>query len=72
VKNGILHTINAKIEHFKAKTIELYLTGYGWQTITVKNGIISHKLNLPLKRSRNRLLLKYGNQQSTQLIMREN
>jgi poly-beta-1,6-N-acetyl-D-glucosamine N-deacetylase len=70
VEDTILTKIEANIKHVSSKKIELYLTGYGWQYIPIKDGIIAHKLDLPLKKSRNRVILKYGNRQSTQLIMR--
>ncbi len=36
----------------------LYLTGYGWHRVEVKEGRVETKLNLPLKNRRSRLILK--------------
>lgn len=55
-KNGILKKVKAKINP-SIKEIKLYVTGYGWQNIKVKNGIIDKKLDLQLKKSRTRVIL---------------
>ncbi len=55
-KDGILKNIHAKISS-DIKNIKLYITGEGWVDLKVKDGIISHKLNVKLKRSRTRLIL---------------
>lgn len=55
-KDKILKRVKAKVNP-KFKKLKLYITGFGWRDITVKNGIVDIKLNLKLKRSRTRLML---------------
>ncbi len=54
--DGMLQKIEAQVSK-DIKTIKLYITGEGWVDLKVKDGIISHKLNVKLKRSRTRIIL---------------
>lgn len=55
-KDGILKKVKVKVNP-NIKNIKLYLSGYGWQDIKVKNGIIDVILNKKLKFSRNRVAI---------------
>lgn len=55
-KDGILRRVKVKVNP-DIKNIKLYLSGYGWQDIKVKNGIIDVILNKKLKFSRNRVAI---------------
>jgi len=55
-KNGILKRINVKINP-EIKNAKLYISGFGWKDIKVKNGIIDIKLNKKLKLVRNRVAI---------------
>lgn len=55
-KDGILKRVKVKVNP-DIKNIKLYLSGYGWQDIKVKNGIIDVILNKKLKFSRNRVAI---------------
>lgn len=55
-KDGILKRVKVKVNP-KIKNIKLYVSGYGWQDIKVKDGIIDAKLNKRLKLSRNRVAI---------------
>jgi peptidoglycan/xylan/chitin deacetylase (PgdA/CDA1 family) len=55
-KNGILTTVKARVDK-KIKSVKLYVTGYGWQDIKVNDGLMNVKLNLKLKRVRNRVII---------------
>ncbi len=41
-----------------AKKGWLYMTGYGWRRVSLKDGVVEEILNLPLKNRRSRLILK--------------
>lgn len=55
-KDGILKNIKVKVDP-KFKSMKLYLSGYGWQDIKVKDGIIDVNLNKRLKLFRNRVAI---------------
>ena len=55
-KDGILKKVKVKINP-KIKNAKLYISGYGWQNIKAKNGIISLNVNKRLKFSRNRVAI---------------
>ena len=55
-KDGILKRVKAKVNP-KFKNIKLYLSGYGWQDIKVKDGIIDVILNKQLKLNRSRVAI---------------
>ncbi|MCF6201297.1 MAG: polysaccharide deacetylase family protein [Hydrogenimonas sp.] len=56
-KNSIVERVEVKTEP-KAKTGWLYLTGYGWKRVELKEGRLKTHLNLKLKNRRSRLILK--------------
>jgi len=55
-KDNILKSIYVKVDK-KYKRLQLYITGYGWRWVKVKNGEVKVDLNLHLKRARTRLIL---------------
>lgn len=55
-KDGILKRVKVKVDP-KIKQIKIYLSGYGWQNIKVKDGIIDINLNKKLKLSRSRVAI---------------
>lgn len=55
-KDGILKRVKVKVNP-KYKNIKLYLSGYGWQDIKVKDGIIDVILNKQLKLNRSRVAI---------------
>jgi len=55
-KDGILKNINASVDK-KYKKLKLYITGYGWQDVKVKDGIVDVTLNIKLKKDRTRVML---------------
>ena len=55
-KDKILKKVKVKVNP-KFKKLKLYITGFGWRDVKVKNGMIDVKLNLKLKKSRTRLML---------------
>jgi len=55
-KDKILRHIKAKVNP-KIKKLKLYVTGNGWQDITVKNGLVDLDVNIKLTRSRTRIMI---------------
>lgn len=55
-KDAILRQIKVKVNP-NIKNMKLYVSGYGWQDIKVKDGIIDLILNKKLKFSRNRVAI---------------
>jgi peptidoglycan/xylan/chitin deacetylase (PgdA/CDA1 family) len=55
-KNKIISKVKVKVDP-KYKRMKLYLSGYGWQDIKVKDGIIDVNLNKKLKLNRSRLAI---------------
>ena len=51
-------TIKAFLPGTAAKTVELYVTGYGWQKVKVENGAVELPFDRPMTRERNRIIIK--------------
>ena len=70
--DGIVKTIHIKIDTpVKTKKAQLYITGYGWQWVTIKNNRVKVKLDKPLKNRRSRLILKLDNDKiSTKILVK--
>jgi poly-beta-1,6-N-acetyl-D-glucosamine N-deacetylase len=69
-EGGRLKEIHAKIAP-SYTTVELYVTGYGWHRVPVKNGEIHEKTDLPLTNERSRIFLKAGRKQSGIILVKE-
>lgn len=67
---GRIKEIHAKIAP-EYKTAQLYVTGYGWHDIAVKNGTIAEKTDLRLTDPRTRLFLKVGQKQNGIILVKE-
>ncbi|NPA04411.1 MAG: polysaccharide deacetylase family protein [Epsilonproteobacteria bacterium] len=66
----ILKEVEVEIDP-KYKKAFLYVTGYGWRRVKVRNGKVKVKLGYKLKRARTRVILKVKNSKiSTKLIVR--
>jgi peptidoglycan/xylan/chitin deacetylase (PgdA/CDA1 family) len=69
-KNHILKRIVAKIEP-KYKEAYVYVTGYSWKKVAVKDGLIDEELNLKLKKRRVRVIIKVKNSKiNTKILVR--
>jgi peptidoglycan/xylan/chitin deacetylase (PgdA/CDA1 family) len=71
-EDGILKSIQIKIDTpVKTKKAQLYITGYGWQWVPIKNNIVKIKLRKLLKNRRSRLILKLDNDKiSTKILVK--
>ena len=69
-KGGRLKEIHAKIAPTYT-TAELYVTGYGWHRVPVKNGEISEKTDIRLEGPRSRVFLKVGRKQNGIILVKE-
>ena len=71
-EDGIVGNIHVKIDiPVKAERAQLYLTGYGWRWVSVKNDEINITLDKPLKNRRSRLILKLDNDRiSTKILVK--
>ncbi|WP_200762906.1 polysaccharide deacetylase family protein [Nitrosophilus alvini] len=68
--NGILEKVKVKIFD-NAETAEIYVTGYGWKRVKVKNGLIDEEMNLHLKKKRTRVIIKVKNSKiSTRILVK--
>ena len=52
------------------KSVEIYLSGYGWERVKVNNAKVSYNTDKILRFDRNRLIIKHGNKIASQLIMK--
>ncbi|MBD3840945.1 MAG: polysaccharide deacetylase family protein [Campylobacterales bacterium] len=55
-EDGILRKVKASVDP-KYTTLNLYITGFGWRDVEVKDGIVDLDLNIYLKNSRTRVML---------------
>jgi len=71
-ENGKVTTVHIRLKGpTKAKTAWLYLTGYGWERVPVRNGEILVRWDKPLKNRRSRLILKLQNDKiSTKILVK--
>lgn len=51
-------TISATLPGYRGKTVELYVTGYGWQRVPVTDQTVRIPFDKPMLRDRNRIILK--------------
>jgi peptidoglycan/xylan/chitin deacetylase (PgdA/CDA1 family) len=64
----MLKEIKAKVDK-SIKSVEVYVTDYGWKRVKVKDGILTYKLNKKLKKSRVRVIIKANNSKMTTKIL---
>ncbi len=71
-ESGIVKDIHVKIDiPTNAKKAQIYLTGYGWRWVPIKDGQVSAHLSFALKNRRSRLILKLGNDKiSTKILVK--
>jgi poly-beta-1,6-N-acetyl-D-glucosamine N-deacetylase len=55
-KDGKLKRVHAKVDP-KYDTLKLYITGKGWNDVSVVDGIVDKKMNLYLQKARTRVML---------------
>jgi poly-beta-1,6-N-acetyl-D-glucosamine N-deacetylase len=67
---GRLKEIHAKISS-EYKSAQLYVSGFGWHRVHVKDGIVSEKTDLDLTKTRTRLFIKVGRKQSGIILVKE-
>ncbi|NPA11580.1 MAG: polysaccharide deacetylase family protein [Epsilonproteobacteria bacterium] len=53
------------------KYLFIYLTGFGWKKVIVKDSKFSLKPDFELKKYRNRLIIRYNNENFSKLILKE-
>jgi peptidoglycan/xylan/chitin deacetylase (PgdA/CDA1 family) len=69
-KDSILKTIQATVDD-SYKSVEVYITDYGWQRVKVNGGKIELTLNKKLKKNRVRLIIKAKNSTiSTKILVK--
>lgn len=68
-KNGIIQ--NVKIHVYEdINKAQLYISGHGWQNVSVNQGVVNITLNKKLKLSRTRMFLKYKNQWTNKILVK--
>ncbi len=68
-KDGKISTLEAKLPE-EVKKIEYYVSGYGWEPLTVKEGKLTATIDKKLKMRRTRIFLKNGNRQSSIILVK--
>jgi len=70
-KDGILKKIVAKVNP-KLKYVKIFISGYGWRDVKVKDGLVEYNFNKRLVYKRNRIIIgKTPYEISTKLIIKE-
>ena len=54
----------------KIKSVEVYLSGYGWERVKVNNAKVSYNTAKDLKMDRSRVIIKAGPKIASKLIMK--
>jgi poly-beta-1,6-N-acetyl-D-glucosamine N-deacetylase len=68
--DGKLKTIHATIPD-TIKSLEYYVSGYGWTRVKAVDGEVKISTDLKLTRDRTRILLKQGHRQSSIILVKE-
>jgi len=68
-RNGnIITKISGNVSH---KKVEIYITKLGWKWVKTKNGYFEYYPNFKLKKFRNRVILRYGNEMKGVMVTKE-
>ncbi len=70
-KNGILKKIMAKLYNNSVKSAGYYLSGYGWNKLKVKHGLIDEKIDKKLIKKRSRIVINVKNAIETKLLIKD-
>ncbi len=69
-KDGVLKRVKVEIEPIYKKA-KLYISGYGWKNVNVKDGLIEEKLDYKLSKRRVRVIIKVKNSKiNTKILVR--
>lgn len=72
LRNNTFGIISGKVKDPKVRQVEIFVSGYGWQWVKVKNGEFSYPFNKPIKKQRSRIIAKTSDRKySTLLVMKE-
>jgi len=69
-KDKILKVIKVKTNSTISKG-SIYISEYGWENVTIKNGLFDLRVNKALTLERNRVIVKIGNKISTKLLIKD-
>ena len=70
VKKNHLTQVNATLADPTVRSVEIYLSGYGWERVKVNNAKVSYNTDKILKLDRNRVIIKAGHKIASKLIMK--
>ncbi|MCV6608361.1 MAG: hypothetical protein OIF32_09120 [Campylobacterales bacterium] len=72
MKNNVFGSISGTVNDPKVKQIEIYVSGYNWKWVKVKNGRFEYPFDKPIKRTRSRIIAKTADKKySTLLVVKE-
>lgn len=62
--------VTATLTDTSLRSVEVYVSGYGWERVKVNNAKVSYNTDKALKFDRNRVIIKAGNKIASKLIMK--
>jgi len=68
-KDGKITTLKANLPK-EIEKAEYYVSGYGWETVSLKEGTLEVKIDKELKMPRTRIFLRYGDRQSSIILVK--
>ena len=68
-KSGILTMVKVKVDK-NAKKAQLYIRGYGWRTVSVKDGIINYKTSKKIKENKLKIGIMVGKKFKVKVFMK--
>ncbi|WP_331774898.1 polysaccharide deacetylase family protein [Sulfurospirillum sp. 1612] len=69
-KDKVLKIIKVKTNSTASKG-SIYISKYGWENVTIKNGLFDVQVDKKLTLERNRVIVKIGNKISTKLLIKD-
>lgn len=70
-KNSILKNIQINLEDKNIKKAQIYVSGFGWEEVKVKNAKINYNFNKKLNKNVVRVIVKANNHINTQIIIKD-
>jgi peptidoglycan/xylan/chitin deacetylase (PgdA/CDA1 family) len=69
-KSGIIKKLHVRTREHSKKG-QIYLSGYGWEEVPIKDGNFNLELNKKLIKKRSRVIVAIGNKISTKLLIKD-
>lgn len=70
-QDGFIDDIQATLSDKNINKADLFISGYGWHKVDIKDGILNFNLNKPIQKGTFKMILKAGKKENTNLIIKD-